>query len=107
MTGTRHRILSSVTCCKEAILFIYGTWLLHYTAPGELIVTGNNVSRLNLHTGRYQFLDKKHPDPLYSLKDINASFYDESTGDLWIEGDTGQLYLYNMLSKQLTHHPYT
>lgn len=104
-TGKFSRFIESNPVADS--VFVYGIWLLHYTAPGEVIVTGNNATRLNLHTGRYQFLDKNNPDPLYSLKDINASLYDENTGKLWIEADFGQLYQYNTKNRQLTHHPYT
>lgn len=88
-------------------VFIYGIWLLHYTAPGEVMVTGNNASRFHLNTGKYEFLDKNKPDALYSLSDINASMYDESNGNLWIEADTGKLYLYNTYSRHLTNQVYT
>jgi putative methionine-R-sulfoxide reductase with GAF domain/streptogramin lyase len=85
----------------------YGQWLIHYTSPGELMITGSRIVRFNLNTKRYQYNQPLEPDAVYRVNDINASCYDEKTKTLWLEGELGKLFSYAIDSKKLTEHNYT
>lgn len=88
-------------------VFIYGQWLIHQLFPGQLVVTGNNVVRFDLNTRRYTYLDRQKPDPLLTVEDINASFYDSNKKILWLEVNRGGLCSYNVVTKKLEMHAYT
>ena len=84
----------------------YGQWLIHYTNPGELIITGHKAVRFNLNTHHYEYNSSQY-DPLYTLNDINASFYDEKNKILWLEAGIGKLYSYHTLHKTITPHNFS
>jgi len=87
--------------------FSYGQWLVH-KIDNSVFVSGAYPARFNLHTSKYEYTASLRKDePVYGLKDINASLYDEETGTIWLEAGQGFLYSYHFKTKTLKKHPFT
>lgn len=104
-TGTFARHLENSPDYDSAFGYS-GLWLLHLL-NGNLFVTGDQPSRFDPDTKKFTYGPALKTDPLYSLRDVNASFWDERRRLLWLEAGNGKLYAYNPEQKALTQHRYT
>ena len=88
--------------------FIWGQWLLHDIGESHIFVSGAYPARFDLRTKKYEYAGElEKADPVFGLKDINASMLDKETGTLWLEGDVGSLYSYHLKTKSLKKHVFT
>ncbi|HEY0678151.1 MAG TPA: two-component regulator propeller domain-containing protein, partial [Chitinophagaceae bacterium] len=104
-TGKFRRFLDSDASIEAD--FPYGQWLIHKISSNELIITGNKAARFYIDSNKYVHGDALNTDPVYTLADINASYFDEKKSTLWVEAGYGKLFSYNTTEKKLEEHIYT
>jgi ligand-binding sensor domain-containing protein/putative methionine-R-sulfoxide reductase with GAF domain len=91
-----------------ASLFEHNIWLMICSAPGELIVTGNEGNgRLDLATGRFSSKrSNARGDSLYNYLNVNYTIHDVARKKLWLEAYEGSLYEYDLVTRKAVKHDY-
>jgi LytS/YehU family sensor histidine kinase len=85
--------------------FEYGQWLIH-RINNKVFVSGGAITFFNVQTKQYEYAAASPQDPLHKLSGVNASYFDESNGLLWLEAGEGILYSYDVMLKTLQQHDF-
>lgn len=81
---------------------------VHVINPNELILINGSAARVDLKTKKCWYRQNTPSgDTLFQFKGIDATAYDPQRKKLWLEVNSGELYEYDVVSKNAVRHNFT